>query len=120
MTKNNSCMVGKILPWEWENSWKNLAWPEKFRHGRNKEGEVTPDQGDTGCIPCWIISFEWENGKNSGMVGKFRYGGIRKTDGKNSGMVGNFPHGETKRLPVHENYSIAASWYCIVSVHFLG
>ncbi len=96
------------------------AWWEK------KEGEVTPNQGDTGWIPCWSNSFEWENMKNSAMVGKFQYGGIRKITRKNSDIVGNFPHGETKCLPVHENYSIAASWYCqdlhtpFVSVHILA
>jgi hypothetical protein len=39
LTGNNSYMVGKILPLEWETCWKNLAWPENFRHdGKKKRG----------------------------------------------------------------------------------
>ncbi len=48
----------------------------------------------TGKIPAWLENYDRGN---------------RKTAGKNSGMVGNFPQGETKRLPVHGNFSTAAS-----------
>jgi hypothetical protein len=70
-----------------------------------KEGEVTPIKETLVGFPAGAVLLDGKMGKilawweNSGMVG------LGKRPEK-------FPHGETKRLPVHENYSIAASWYC--------